>query len=56
VIPAKHHEFFETLISLSGIGLDIFFKFLKNIINGLEIYYLKQNKNTEFIQFITLIE
>lgn len=35
VLPSKNHEFFLQLIALSGFGLDVYFKYLRNMVKGL---------------------
>ena len=43
LIPQQHLNLLDMLIELSGTGLDAYFKFIKTVITGIQIYFTRKN-------------
>jgi hypothetical protein len=55
LIPQQHLGFLRTLIELSGTGLDVYFKYIKTVITGINIYFTRNNDNSQFVEFVSKI-
>jgi hypothetical protein len=52
LVPQKHLNLLSVLIELSGTGLDVYFKYLKKIMSGTNIYFTRRNDNAQFVDFV----